>query len=35
MGPILVNFAKVLMDKNVAQDVANDICRKVESSLLD
>lgn len=27
MQPILVNFAKALMDKNVAQDVANDICR--------
>jgi len=27
MQPILVNFAKLLMDKNVAQDVANDICR--------
>jgi signal recognition particle receptor subunit alpha len=35
MGPILVNFAKALMDKNVAQDVANDICRQVETSLLD
>jgi signal recognition particle receptor subunit alpha len=30
MEPILVNFAKQLMDKNVAQDVANDICRQVE-----
>ena len=27
MEPILVNFAKSLMDKNVNQDVANDICR--------
>lgn len=35
MGPILVDFAKALMDKNVAQDVANDICRQVEASLLD
>ena len=27
MEPILANFAQQLMDKNVAQDVANDICR--------
>ena len=35
MGPILTDFAKALMEKNVAQDVANDICRQVEASLLD
>jgi len=27
MEPILANFAQQLMDKNVSQDVANDICR--------
>lgn len=35
MEPILANFAKVLMDKNVNQEVANDICRQVEASLMD
>ena len=35
MQPILVDFAKLLMDKNVNQEVANDICRQVEKNLLD
>ena len=35
MEPILANFAQTLMDKNVNQDVANDICRQVEKDLMD
>ena len=35
MDPILRQFAQQLMDKNVAQDVANQICRQVEASFLD
>lgn len=35
MDPILKNFAQSLIDKNVAQTVATQICRKVEAALLD
>jgi len=35
MEPILKDFAQMLMDKNVAQEVAEDICRKVQARLLD
>ena len=35
MEPILTRFAQQLMDKNVNQEVANDICRQVEKNLLD
>jgi len=34
MQPILDEFANNLMDKNVAKDVAADICQQVETSLL-
>mmetsp|Transcript_11891 Transcript_11891/g.15147 ORF Transcript_11891/g.15147 Transcript_11891/m.15147 type:complete len:128 (+) Transcript_11891:1095-1478(+) len=35
MEPILARFAQTLMDKNVNQEVANDICRQVEASLME
>jgi signal recognition particle receptor subunit alpha len=35
MEPILRKFAQQLMDKNVAQDVADDICKQVQKSLMD
>lgn len=31
----MARFAQTLMDKNVNQEVANDICRQVEKSLLE
>ena len=34
MDPILRQFAQNLMNKNVAQEVATSICRKVEANLL-
>lgn len=34
MQPILDDFANNLMDKNVAKDVAADICQQVETSLM-
>lgn len=35
MEPLLAKFAQNLMDKNVNQEVANDICRQVEAGLMD
>lgn len=35
MEPLLAKFAQTLMDKNVNQEVANDICRQVEAGLMD
>ena len=34
MEPILARFAQLLMDKNVNQEIANDICRQVERGLM-